>query len=48
MSDGVVEPLDDWDAELPLARDFEDMYMIGESGSVTFMIGGFMVGISVV
>lgn len=48
ISDGVVEPLEDWDAELPWARDFEDMFMIEGSVSVMFMIGGFVVGISVV
>lgn len=48
ISDGVVDPLEDCDAELPCVRDFEDMLMMEGSVSVTFMIGGFVVAISVV
>lgn len=48
ISDWVVELLEDWDAELPLARDFGDVFVIGESVSVTFMIGGSVAGRSVV
>lgn len=48
ISDRAVESLEDWDAELPLPRGFEGMYMMGESGNVTFMVGGLMVVMSVV
>lgn len=37
ISDGVAELLEDWEAELPLARDFEDIS--GESVIVTLMTG---------
>lgn len=47
ISDGVVEPLEDWDAELPWARGFGDMFMIEGSVSVMFIIGGSVVGVSV-
>lgn len=47
-SDWVVELLEDWDAELPLARDFGDAFVIGDSVSVTFMTGGSVAGRSVV
>lgn len=43
-SDWVVELREDWDAELPLARDFGDASVAGESVSVTFMIGGSVAG----
>ena len=48
ISDWVVELLEDWDAELPLALDFGDIFVIGESVSVTLMIGGSVAGSSVV
>lgn len=49
MSDWVVELLDDWEAELPLVRDFGDELAIGdEFVGETFMIGGSVVGSSVV
>ena len=48
ISDWVLELLEDWDAELPLVRDFGEDFAIGESVSVTFMIGRPVTGSSVV
>jgi len=38
-SDWVAELLEDWDAELPLVRDFGELVLIGPSATVMFTIG---------
>lgn len=48
ISDWVVELLEEWDAKLPLVLEFGDVFVIGESVSVTFIIGGSVAGSSVV
>lgn len=44
----MVELLEDWDAELPLVRDFGGLFVIGASDSVMLMTGGSALGRSVV
>lgn len=44
ISDWVVELLEEWDAELPLALDFGDKFVKGPSARVTFMIKASVVG----
>lgn len=48
ISDWVVELLEDWEAELPLARDFGDVFVMSESVRVTLMTGASDIGSSVV
>lgn len=48
ISDWVVELLEEWDAELPLARDLGEEFAMSESVRVTLMTGASVAGSPVV